>query len=146
MSKEINPVKNTCFSLAEHGYRRFDCSVPSVLSEDVLTDSKMWVHVAPKLNPRDEIRILSDDCSFMAHLLVTYSRGTDVRTQLIDYKVFEDAMVELSEDEEPYFIKLCGPLKYCIVKRETGERIKENIPDKKSAVGELQDYLVAMSR
>ena len=142
----MTPIKSAEFQTAEHRFRRFDCTVSSSIKKEDLEDPALWVNVAPKLNQGDEVRVIADDYSFIAYLLVTFSRGTDARLKIIS------GLDLLEEDEEPteveskYDIKLKGQLKYCLINKETGENIKENIPTKAEAYRELDDYLKALSR
>ena len=141
------PIKPMSFQLAEHRYRRFDCFVPANTDKKDLENPALWVNVAPQLRMFDEVRVISDDHSFMAKLLVTFTQGTDARLKLIYGVDLED---ESDTAEEPipskYEIKQKGQLKWCIVNNETGENIKTNIPKKSEAQRELEDYLAALHR
>lgn len=143
----MNPIKPIDFQLAEHRYRRFDCIVSSDTNKKDLENSALWVNVAPQLKMFDEVRVIADDHSFMAKLLVTFTQGTDARLKLLYGVDLEDESdVEVETPPSKYEIKQKGQLKWCIVNNETGENIKTNIPKKSEAQRELEDYITALNR
>ena len=93
----------------------------------------------------DEVRAIAEDHSFVAYMLCTFSQGTDARLKIVggsDLHDEEGEQIQIAEDK--YEIKLCGAKKYCIINRETGETIKENIPKKSTAHRELEEHIAAL--
>ena len=59
-----------------------------------------------------------------------------------DFEEFDATDVD---DNAPYFIRLQGAMKYCIINRATGDVVKGGIPNKKLANAELDDYMKALA-
>jgi hypothetical protein len=137
---EITPINPSEFKLREHSFQRFSMVVPRKMTPDELTNQKLYEHVANKITPFSEIRVVSEDGSFRAELLVIFVAGTDVKTRVFQYTEFENISYD-DEDSSEYFVKLCGPKRWCIKKRSDGTNIKEDIPDKAAAERELSEYL-----
>lgn len=148
MSTEKQPIKTTTFKLAEHGYRRHTCLIdPTLVNEEAdLTDPVLFQNVAAKINDGDEIRIVADDYSFVAYLFVTFVRGTDVVTRLMNFYELDDVDRSANPTNEKYEVKMRGPKKWSILNRETGEVVKENIQTQAEALRELDDYVRALKR
>jgi len=142
---KVTPIKPAEFQTAEHRYCRFDCQVPLGVTKDDLENPGLWVNIAPRLKMFDEVRVVAEDHSFVAYLIVTFSQGTDARLKIT-------GGADLAGDEEieiptsKYEIKLRGPKKWCIMNNENGDVIKEGIPKQADAYRELEDYIAAMSR
>lgn len=143
----LQPIKTNTFKLAEHSFRRFSCSIEASVTEEQLTNKQLWVNVSAKINDGDEIRVVADDYTFVATLFVTHVRGHDVVTKLLSFTRLDYSAEEEGEDySNLYDVTLKGVKKFCIVDKRTGDHIKEDIPDKKTAYRELDDYIKAIHR
>lgn len=139
-------IKTSDFGLAEHRFRTFEAIVPGTTTNEQLVESETWSHIAGQLQPGDEIRVRAEDDSFVARLYVTYRQGTDTRVFVIYRAQLEVVDPNIILDENaPYFVKLRGIKKWCLVKRDTGEVVKEMIPTQKQAHQELDDYVRALA-
>lgn len=142
---KVNPIKPKEFQTAEHRYQRFDCFLPTNVTKDDLENPSLWVNIAPRLKMFDEVRVIAEDHSFVATLIVTFAQGTDARLKILNG-------VDLDNDEEidiptsKYIVKLRGPKKWCLMNTDTGECIKEGIPKQSMALRELEDHITALSR
>lgn len=144
--KKIVPVKPAQFQTAEHRYRRHDCVVPVGTKKEDLESPELWVNVAPLLNKGvafDEVRVMSEDETFVAYLVVTFSQGSDARLKLLSFHELESSG-EIELPQGKYDVKLLGAKKFVLYNTETGENIKENIPTKVQAYQELEDYVKAL--
>jgi len=142
---KVAPIKNKEFQTAEHRYCRFDCQAPLGVTKDDLENPGLWVNVAPRLKMFDEVRVVAEDHSFVAYLIVTFSQGTDARLKIVGgADLVGDEEIEIQTSK--YEIKLRGPKKWCIMNNENGDVIKEGIPKQADAYRELEDYIAAMSR
>jgi len=141
----ITPLKLEFTGLATHRYRQFDAEVPGHYTREDLENPVLWAFLAPKLNPRDEIRVTADDGSFVATLYVQFVKGSTVKVKLLDGTELDSVDKTLTEAEGDYFIKMRGVKKWSIVKRDTGEIIEEMIPDQASAMKALQDLEKALA-
>ena len=141
----ITPIKPTEFQTAEHRYRRFDCIAPKGITQKDLENPELWCNVAPQIKMHDEVRVIAEDHSFVAYLLCTFAQGTDARLKIVggaDLHDEESEQIELSSSK--YEIKLCGAKKFCILNKETGEVIRENLAKKSIAERELEEYIAAL--
>lgn len=141
---KVTPIKGKEFQTAEHRYSRFDCVVPMGVTKNDLENPGLWVNVAPRLRMFDEVRVVAEDHSFVAYLIVTFSQGTDARLKIIGGADLDGEEIDIPASK--YEIKLRGPLKWCLMNNETGECIKDGIPKKSDAYRELEDYVAALSR
>lgn len=141
----ITPIMQGQFGLAEHRFSMFSCIMAATVTVDTITEPALFVNVANKLTEGDEIRVVAEDQSFIARLYVTFVRGTDVRVKLLEfYEIDENA--DIDEPDDRYKISVRGAKRVCVQDLETGEFLFENLPDKKTAHRELDDYLRAMNR
>lgn len=138
----LDPVKPGDFQLTSHRYRTFDCVVPSNLTEKDLENPELWVNVAPQLNKGtsfDEVRVIAEDHSFVAHLIVLFSYSSDARLKVMNYYDLGDK----KESERPkgkFDYKLAGTKKYIVYNIKTGEELKAHIPTKIEAVKWIDDH------
>ena len=132
------------FGLSQHRYRLFDATVsPNRNTEESLTDPKFWANVAGQMEMGSEIRVLAEDFSFRAILIVTFAQGTVVRLKLVDFTQLEKVEVEVPNAD--YEIKLRGMRRWSIVKKETGEIVQEDIATKGEAMKALESFLRALA-
>lgn len=138
------PLRTSDFGLAQHRFRQFSATVSSDTTKEQLSDPALWASVAPQMQPGDSIRVIAEDFSFIAVLVVTFSQGTVARVKVLTVHGLDKV-----EQQQPglfgdYELKMRGPKKWCIVKTSTGEVIKEGIPTQTEAVRELADYQQAL--
>lgn len=140
---ENTPIRRSDVQVLGTNYMVFGAVVPKVLSEKDLLDPKLWVNVAVKLMAGCEVRVTDVDCSFMARVFVTYANQHDIRIQVLEHHVFETPSD--TEDEE-YFAKQRGQLKWCLMKKGNPEPIQTNIATKHEAEKQLTEYLQTLAR
>ena len=140
---ENTPIRRSDVQALGTNYMVFGAVVPKVLSEKDLLDPKLWVNVAVKLMAGCEVRVTDVDCSFMARVFVTYANQHDIRIQVLEHHVFETPSD--TEDEE-YFAKQRGQLKWCLMKKGNPEPIQTNIATKHEAEKQLTEYLQTLAR
>lgn len=142
----VTPIKTTDFGLAIHMRQTHYARTPAIDHEDELTNPRLWSHNAPKMRIGDHIECAAEDHTYAALLLVTNVMGQVATTRVLWCVELEPVDWEAEmEANQPFYVQLCGPLKYCIISRETGERMKENIATKAKAEQELADYLKALN-
>lgn len=148
MGKEnkVDPVRRGDFGLSTHRSQRFDATVPGTLTKADLENGDLWSLVSPQIGEGAEIRVLADDFSFVATLLVTFVKGTDVRTKIVQHVKLEDVDQEaLHNQAGDYEVKLCGTKKWCIRKRDDGTIVKQDMATQVEALKELEDYERALA-
>ncbi|MCG7985062.1 MAG: hypothetical protein JAY90_20220 [Candidatus Thiodiazotropha lotti] len=141
--KSLEPIRPPVFKLAEHAYRCFDVIVPQGITPDDLMNPVLYQNVASRITQYNEIRVIAEDGSYMARLLVMFVRGTDVKTQILECYKFSDTDY-VSDQEAEYFVEVRGSKGWCVIKRSDGTRVIENISDRATAERELNDYLKAL--
>ena len=144
--KDLIPVRPAEFQTSQHRFTRFDCTVQGDFKEiKELENPALWTNVAGRLKMFDEIRVIPDDYSFVAYLLVTFVQGSSVRV-----KVVGGAELESTEDLESstalYDVKQAGPKKWIIYNTNTAEEVKTHIPTKAEAYKQLEEHVAAMNR
>jgi len=144
-NKKIEPIKHSDFGLTEHRYRTFDTNVPGGYDQKDLENPDLWVHLAPQLNVGDEVRVIADDGTFYARLLVIFTKGSIVKTKLIYGTDLEKIDTSLETTAEiDYEIKQRGQKKWCVMKKSTGEVVEELIPTQAEAMRAMDDLLKAL--
>lgn len=143
---KVVALSPAALSLQTHSYRLFNAFVPPETKKAHLTDPAFWPHASSKMAPGDEVRVLSDDLSFRAHLVVLYKQGKEIGMGLISYNTFKDEKKGLEVGENGYETKWGGPsYKWCIINPQ-GEYVKKNLQSKAIADRELADHLKALAR
>lgn len=146
----MNPLSTANFGLAQHRMQHFVADVPPGTTDDQLTDknsNSMWANVAKQLKAGDTITARAEDGSFRAELEVAFVSGYEVHCKIL-YRIDHEppALTPTGETgNEPFYIQLCGPKRFCIIERATGDVKFENIPTKLQAEKELSDYLRALA-
>lgn len=131
------------FGLMNHKAQLFNAYVPVGTRREDIIDRRLWAHVATQIQNYAEIRVICDDGSFMARVLVTFKNGSDLRLKELEYHDL-DKIEDLAAHPD-YEVKSRGAvLKWCIVRKSDGANIKESLPDQETALRELADYLKAL--
>ena len=140
---ENTPIRRSDVQALGTNYMVFGAVVPKPLTEDEITDPKLWVNVATKLMAGCEIRITDIDCSFMARTFVTYANQHDIRLQVLEHHVFETAS---DTETDEYYVKQRGQAKWCLMKKGNPDPIQKEIATKHEAERQLAEYLKTLAR
>lgn len=145
--KKVESLKPTMFGLAQHKYQSHSAVTPAELTAEDLVNPSLWALNRARIRTHDEIRVVAEDSSYYAKLLVTYADSREVYTSVVEFKQLEvPDMEELGAAQQRYITKLCGPLKWCVIDTETDEKIRTGIDKKSIAERELEDFLRAMAK
>lgn len=117
--------------------------------EDAL-EPDFWSHVARFLKPGDTIRLLPERSDYYALLIVTQVGRNFAKVKALD-------LVRLDDDEsQPVVgdalasdlsVEWKGPhVKFAVIRKSDGERLKEGFAVKTEADQWLRDHLAAMAR
>ena len=139
-------VRPADFGLLQHQSQLFSAVVLGTHTKDTIQDPSIWANVAGRLKPGDEVRVLADDFSFRANLLVTFAQGTVAKLRLVDWKQIERVEQEVAGVMAGYEIRMRGPKKWCVVKQDSGEVIKEMIPTQAEAIRELSEFAKVLAQ
>ena len=144
--REILPAKPNEFGLATHKFRIYSAIAPRGMQPDDLYNPLFWSHVANQLTMFDEVRVLAEDGSWVAYVLVTFRHANNVKIKMLNSEVLEDVSYEVPEENQRYIAKQRGMLKWCIVDNETGENVFDRIPTQSKAYAKLESYLASLNR
>ncbi len=144
---EIIPITTLRFGLAEHSYQRFSAMVAPGTTKAMLEDPSFWSNVKNRLRTFDEVRVMAEDGSFMARVLVVYADALAAHARVLEMHDLGDVDIEaLQGGQTRYQCQQKGVLKWCIVDTETGNFIRQGIGTRSVAERELEEYLRAQAR
>lgn len=143
--ENLAPLKPSELTFGIHAYRQFSCRVAAGVSKEDLLKPGFWSFVVPRLDMGTEIRVVPNDFSYRALLLVTYTDGKNVRLKLLNYVELDDVKVEIQPSHaKNYSLHLRGQQKWCVKRLSDAEFIKELIPTKQEAVVWLEKYVLML--
>lgn len=141
---KLPPIKPAHFGLETHKVRKF-CALVQPNYKDHLEDPAIWANIAGQMRCGDEVRMFADDATFVAYGIVTFAQGSSARIKVLDlYEL--DSVEDVQDSDDQFEIKLCGPKKWCIRNKETGDIHQEGIATQLEAMKELNDLRKALSR
>lgn len=146
MADKTEPLRLTEFGLAAHKYQLHNAVVPEGTTNETLQDPLFWANVRHKVRGHDEIRVVAEDGSFTALLLVSYADQFQVIAKIV-WRVDLEATnpAELSTAQSRYIVKVCGSLGWCLVDTETDTKLKTKLPSQSIAHRELEEHLRALA-
>lgn len=147
MEKRVTPLLRTAFGLSQHMNQQFQAIVPPGTNKEDLESPRFWEHVQTQLRLHDEIRVVAEDSSMVAYLIVVAKAGNQAYTRVMwGTDLAEVDTSEISQRQSRYIVKMRGRQQWCVVDVETNRNIKQNIATKSVAERELEEYLQALSR
>lgn len=143
---KVQPLgSNNDFGAEQHKVPKFSVNVSGGLTKKDLEDVGLWVNFAKNMTMGCEVRCLADDMSFVAYGICTFVQGTTAKIKIITMHKLDAVDYEAFSDEASDFeAKLCGPKKWCIIKKSTGEYIREGISTQLECLRDLEDYKKAL--
>ena len=141
---EIQPLKRSDVQVFGTNFLVYGAIASKQLTKKEIVDPKLWVNVASKFVMGCEIRVVDVDNSFMARVFITFANQHDVRLHLLEYHVFETASVTTDEDE--YTVRMRGPHKWCIMRKDDPDPVQSDIATKHEAEKQLTEYLNTLAR
>lgn len=127
--------------LSQHAFQKFAVSVPAGTDPELLDDPALYVHVASKFRQGDELRVVDDNCTYVANLFVTFSdRKGRIRLKLMTVHTLDTVVVD-AMDESNYKLSMRGTDKWCVQRLSDAEFIKKGIPTQAEAEDWLLEYL-----
>jgi len=146
--KLIEPVRPIDCKLAEHAFRTHAVILrreTRVTCAEDLLNPVLYEHISRSIRAFDQVQFLDEAGAFWANVLVTFAQGSMVRVSILQFVPLDTVDLSSMDTDSDYEIRLRGPLRWCIIKRSTGETVKENLPDKAKALQELMDIRKAMA-
>lgn len=116
--------------------------VPYDTNKDDLINPEFWAHTAAKLRRGDEIKVLPDDDSFYAHLLVVACDRTWARVAMLSYVELREVHTQASAAMRgDYLVKLRGPKKWSVLRKSDNKVLIEGLHQEVDAQNWLDLYL-----
>lgn len=143
---EIIPITTLKFGLASHSYQEFSAIVPAHTTREALEDPLFWANVKSRLKTFDEIRVVAEDGSMVARLLVAYADLQSAHCRVLEFYQIENCdPEELQRSQSRFECRQKGVLKWCICDTATDEVVKSGLPTRAVAERELEEWLRAQS-
>lgn len=136
--------------LSEHYSVTYAASLPGDHTLEDAQKPEYWAHSAARLRQSDMIRLIPEDGSYFAELVVVavgkgYAKVKLLRAVDLHEAVVEDAGTALLD--APMFVKWFGPqVKFGVVRKSDNERIKEGFAEKGQAERWMAEHLAALDR
>lgn len=135
------------FNPADYKNTVWTLTVPADTELEEVLKPEYLANVAGKLTPYDRINVNVDTCEWYAELLVV-SCGRVwaklVPLVVLDLSTKEDDQLE-GEAFEKFIVQYRGPhLKFCVVRKEDKEPIKNKCQSKAEANAWLQQYVLTL--
>lgn len=131
---------------SEHYYANYAVVLPHGHSFDDALSPDYWSHVGSRLRQHDVIRVIPEDGSYFAELLVLSAGSGFAKVKALRQIPLEEDGEPIAETE-PVYVKWQGPhVKHAVIRRSDGERLKEGFSEKKEAEQWARDYLSAQNR
>lgn len=146
LKPQLEAIRPADFALMAHKNQTFTCVLPTGVTKEDIENPELYVNIARKVAIADEIRVIAEDMSFVAWVIVTAAfGGSDIRVR-VTHGCDLDDVEDLKMPEERYQIKMRGMKKWSIIDIRDGAIIKEGIATQKEAQNERDDYIKALAR
>jgi hypothetical protein len=138
------------YSQSEYANRNHTVTIEQGTTIEEVANPAFFAHIAHKVSPYDVIRVLSDDGTIYAELLVRSVGRAWVATQPLHWVNLTTVDVELTQAQQNersgYLVVHKGPhLKWCVVRRTDSAMIHEGDASEEACNSWLGDYLKATS-
>ena len=140
----MKSINRKDFGLLQHKVRQFAATFPAGSTVEDIESSESWENVATGLGLEagSDIRVMIEDFSAIHYGIVTYAKGTTVKIKVITSHQLDEVVA--SDDEGEYFPKMCGPKKWCVIKRSDASVVKELIPTKADALTAIDELIAEL--
>lgn len=109
-------------------------TAPSGATREMLTDPVFWTHAMRKFRPLTEVRVVAQDSSWYAHLLVIYATGMDCKIHELGFWGL-DPIDDASNIENDLFkVVWAGPAhQFRVVRKKDNVVVQKGFKDRNSA-------------
>lgn len=144
MPVSLSPTR---FQNADHYCTAYAVVLPADQSLDDALNPEFWAHVASKLRQHDTIRIIPEDGSYFAELLVINADRAYAKVKLLRHIPLDEPAADSVAALIDLFVKWDGPHnKFAVVRKSDGEKLKVGFVEKVEAQRWLDDHLGSLSR
>lgn len=128
------------FKSSEYEFVLYSAVVEPNVTREQIEDPGFWSHVAAKLRPYDEIRVLRDDGTIYAKLLVLGCDRTWAKVRVLMWESLTTKDVAQSQDAD-FKIEWKGPhRKHCVIRASDSEIVHDGATSKADAQVWLDNY------
>lgn len=146
VTRIVVPVLSKNFLLQPAAYQMHNALVPAGTTKEDLLNPRLWNHVSSKIKMHDEIRVMAEDASFMAKLLVTFRHSLDVGVKLLEFHELDEVDYEKAAGLDAYEVKNRGALGWCVIDKKDGKSLFSNLPSQAAAFQERDEYLTRLKQ
>jgi hypothetical protein len=140
----IQPILVKNVNLMQFQRQVHECITRTRLTLEQLQDERTWAFAATKLRMYDRLEIMDELGSQLAHGIVTYINGTNVKVQIYGLYPLSEASQKETEYRD-YIVRWAGVIeKWTIVGKETGKSLRGDFPTDISAIKYLEDHYKAL--
>ncbi len=126
--------------LAEHAFNQHSVVVERHVGREHLTDPTFWAHVANKLRPGDEIRVVCEDDSYVARYFVIAKDKVWVQVhELYFSQVHRPSLGDNVRDA--YEVRFRGPKKWSVIRKQDNAVLQDGLHSEKDGNSWLDVYL-----
>ena len=128
-------------SLTEHTQNLYTVKAPVGTTREEVLESVFWGHVARKLSPMSEIRIMPKDGAWYGVYLVLYADNLNVSIKELQHYILED--VDPADlDSDAFFIEWGSPaVKFRVIRKADNSVMKDQLKTKNDAIKWMADNL-----
>lgn len=126
---------------AAHYYASYAVVLPAGLSFEEALKPEFWAHLAGRLRQHDTIRIIPEEATYFAELLVLSAGRGFVNVKTLRHVPLGEDEIDSSNVNDLVEVKWRGPhSKWSIVRRSDGAVLKEGVVEKPDALREAAGY------
>lgn len=132
------------FGLAEHRRNIWTAIVYSDAADDELMSHGFWVHIAKMVRPSDIIEVMPESGEWRMDLQVLGVDSYGVKVGLLSKHDWREIANDALDTGDMLTIRWRGRFaQYGVVRKDTGEVVKDGFPSKEAALEFLRDTSMA---
>lgn len=144
MAKEPRQLLERNFGLAEQRRNIWLATAYGDADESEVTSHQFWAHIARLIRPSDEIIVIPESNEWRMHLYVIRVDKAGADVAVLSKHDFREVAKEALDGGDVMTIRWRGPhAQYGVVRKDTGEVVKDGFASKESALEFLRDTSMA---
>lgn len=126
---------------AGHAYARYEGRIPAGTRFETICAPTYWVHYARFLRPGDIVECFCEDGTWEAELRVMFVSPAEIKVAVRLHVSYGADVLAVSETGTHEVKWISPPKKFGVVRKDTGEVIKDGFYPKEKAVEFMQQHL-----
>ncbi len=144
MEKEPLQLLERYFGLAEQRRNIWLATADGYATEEDVTNHAFWAHITRLIRPSDEIIVIPANNEWRMHLYVIRVDKVGADVAVLSKHDFREIAKEALDGGDVMAIRWRGPhAQYGVVRKDTGEVVKDGFPSKEMALEFLRDTSLA---